>query len=341
MIGPILARRDLLFGLPAFGLAARLGAQSAYIPLGGFNHLTITVKDAKRSVEFYQGLFGMPVAARQGGLTALRIGGGPQFLAIMGGAQPKIDHFCVTTENFHLDRELGILAAHGVPKATGRGPSTASVRMRGPESGGAKQGTPELYIGDPDGLTVQLQDARYCGGAGSLGEICGAAEPSPTKGLIALRDLSHFTIFVSDAQRSMAFYQGLFGMPIQAQQGPATPLLAVGPNRQFLTIVGMGAGRNGAAPRPASINHGCFTMENFDPDRVMRALADFGLKARENGRGPAGPLEHYVSMRMENRGGAKEGTPELYFTDPDGILLQIQDVSYCGGAGRMGEVCSS
>ena len=29
-------------------------------------------------------------------------------------------------------------------------------------------------------------------------------------------------------------------------------------------------------------------------------------------------MRHYISMRMENRGGAKEGTPELYFTDPDG-----------------------
>ena len=29
---------------------------------------------------------------------------------------------------------------------------------------------------------------------------------------------------------------------------------------------------------------------------------------------------------MEDRGGAKEGTPELYFTDPDGILIQLQDV---------------
>jgi hypothetical protein len=44
-------------------------------------------------------------------------------------------------------------------------------------------------------------------------------------------------------------------------------------------------------------------------------------------------------MRMENRGGAKEGTPELYFTDPDNIRIQIQDVSYCGGSGRLGQIC--
>jgi len=46
-----------------------------------------------------------------------------------------------------------------------------------------------------------------------------------------------------------------------------------------------------------------------------------------------------VNTRMEDRGGAKGGTPELYFTDPDGIVMQLQDVSYCGGAGSLGEVC--
>jgi hypothetical protein len=50
-------------------------------------------------------------------------------------------------------------------------------------------------------------------------------------------------------------------------------------------------------------------------------------------------MRSYVSMRMENRGGASEGTPELYFTDPDGILVQIQDESYCGGSGPLGSIC--
>jgi hypothetical protein len=51
-------------------------------------------------------------------------------------------------------------------------------------------------------------------------------------------------------------------------------------------------------------------------------------------------MQSYITMRMPNRGGAPEGTAELYFTDPDGILLQIQDMSYCGGAGKMGEICT-
>lgn len=48
---------------------------------------------------------------------------------------------------------------------------------------------------------------------------------------------------------------------------------------------------------------------------------------------------YYVTMRMENRGGAPGGTPELYFTDPDGLLMQLQDTSYCGSSGFLGNEC--
>jgi hypothetical protein len=72
---------------------------------------------------------------------------------------------------------------------------------------------------------------------------------------------------------------------------------------------------------------------------VIKALESYGIKPRESTTGPAGPLRHYVSMRMENRGGAPEGTPELYFTDPDGLLMQLQDTSYCGGSGVLGNTC--
>jgi hypothetical protein len=56
--------------------------------------------------------------------------------------------------------------------------------------------------------------------------------------------------------------------------------------------------------------------------------------------GAPGPLVHYISLRMENRGGAPGGTSELYFTEPDGLLIQLQDVSYCDGGRVLGEVCT-
>jgi catechol 2,3-dioxygenase-like lactoylglutathione lyase family enzyme len=220
------------------------------------------------------------------------------------------------------------------------------VRLRGPDAGGAKDGTPELYFGDPDGIAIQLQDPKYCGGAGPLGTVCGAPEPSPTKGLMALRGWSHVTNFGSDAARSNKFYMDLLGLRVQAYQGPTAPLLSLGNGVEFIMFGGGGGGRGGAgrggAQTPArrgSINHLCMAVDNFNTDAIVKALEGYGIKPRGAAQGPAGPLVHYISMRMENRGGAKEGTPEFYFTDPDGLLIQLQDVKYCGGAGVLGEVC--
>jgi catechol 2,3-dioxygenase-like lactoylglutathione lyase family enzyme len=335
-----ITRRQVLSTLPALALQRRLAAQSNAQPIRvrSFSHMTLTVSDRKRSVEFYQGLFGLAIQHRQDISTGLRIGSGPQYISLAQGgpnAKPAIAHYCMTVENFSVDGITKMLADHGVTKGS-PGPMKTWVRMRGPNAGGAPEGTPELYVGDPDGINAQLQDVSYCGGGGVQGNVCKPPEPAPTKGLIALRDLSHFTLAVSDRERSTAFYQDLFGMPIQVHQG-VSPLLAVGSKRQFITIAGV----NGARAGVFNIAHGCFTMEGFNPDQVLKALADYGIKPRGSASGPPGPLVSYVSMRMEDRGGAKGGTPELYFTDPDGILMQIQDVSYCGGAGYFGEACSA
>ena len=350
-----ISRRDLLRSLPALLLAPRALAQSSSPPIRvrALNHLTLAVSDPKRTVDFYQGLFGMPVQARQGSTTLLRIGAGPQFLAVSGAganAAPAINHFCLTVDGFNVDRILKTLADRGITRSdtaassnagsggSNAGPMKTRVRLRGPDAGGAKEGTPELYFTDPDGIVVQLQDVSYCGGAGVLGNVCRSApEPSPKRGLLAVRDLSHFTIAVANAERSNAFYQDLFGFTIRARQGPA-PALAVGPGVQFVMFTG-GPPSPSASARQARIDHACLNMDGFDPDKILKALESYGIKPRGNASGRAGPLMSYVTMRMENRGGAPGGTPELYFTDPDGLLIQLQDVSYCGGGGYLGNVC--
>ncbi len=341
----VISRRHLLLSLPGLALAPRVFAQAGQPPIRvhALNHLTLAVSDPKRTIDFYQGLFGMPVQARQGATTLLRMGSGPQFLAVSAAAPntaPAINHYCLSVDGFNADRIVKVLTDRGLTKSDENGAMKVRVRMRGPDAGGAKEGTPELYFGDPDGIVVQLQDASYCGGAGVLGNVCAAPERAPKPGLLAVRDLSHFTIFSTDAQRSNRFYQDLFGFSIRSYQGPTAPTLAVGPTVQFLMFTGGGGPARGGAPlRPASINHVCLSMDAFNPDQILKALEGYGVKPREGAQGPVGPLRHYVSMRMENRGGAPEGTPELYFTDPDGLLIQLQDVTYCGGSGYLGDVC--
>jgi len=344
-----MSRRQLLLSLPALAIARRsLASQPAApapIRVRTLSHFGLAVSDPKRSIEFYQGLFGMPIQARVGPTTLLRVGAGPQFISIApaGTAAPSINHFCLGVEGFDVDRIMATLAAHGVTKGDAAGPMKAAVTRRGPDAGGAKDGTPDLLFGDPDGIVCQLQDASFCGGAGALGNVCPPPEPAPKKGSIALSDLSHLTIFATDAGRSNTFYRDLFGLSIRSYQGPTAPTLAVGPTVQFLMFTGGGGGARGAAPaaapRPASINHGCFSMDGFKPDEVVKSLEGYGLRPREAAAGPVGPLRHYVSMRMENRGGAPGGTPELYFTDPDGLLMQLQDTAYCGGGGFLGDTC--
>jgi catechol 2,3-dioxygenase-like lactoylglutathione lyase family enzyme len=331
-----LSRRSFLGSLAAATFIpqsfAQLPAHPA-IPLSGINHMTINVSDPVRSLEWYQGLFGMPIVARQAGTVILRVGDGPQLLAISGSAssRPRINHLCLSTDNFDADRIVRILGDHGVVSSRTAGPMQGRIRMRGEKNGGAPEGTPELYFGDPDGIVVQIQDSRYCGGAGLLGDEC-PEEPEPPrrKGLLTVRDYNHFTIRVTDQQRSVAFYKQLFDLPIDTYQG-SMPLLRVGTGNQFLAFFGVGGSASNSI-----IHHTCLTVDNFDPNRILGMLENYGVTPRGDQPGPVGPLKSYVTMRMPNRGGAPGGTPELYFTDPDGILLQIQDVSYCGGNGYLG-----
>src|SRR5438105_15098215 len=132
---PDLTRRQLLVSLPALGTlavwpfkAVLAGQESAPVPVRSLNHFGIAVRDPQRAIDFYQGLFGIPVQARMGTTTILRVGAGPQFLSIRpleGNAVPSITHYCLGVEGFNVGRIIAALAAHGVTKADAVGPMTA------------------------------------------------------------------------------------------------------------------------------------------------------------------------------------------------------------------------
>ena len=265
--------------------------------------MTIGVSDPAASLAWYQGLFGLPVAARQGNTTVLQIGDGPQFMAIGGSPSdnPRITHLCLAVENFDDARTVQILAEHGVAAATDSGPMKSRVRMRGEEFGGAASGTPELYFGDRDGIVVQLQDTSYCGGAGLLGEDClTIPEPAPSPGLLKLHEFNHFTLFVSDQARSMALYQSLFGMEVDTYQG-ALPVMRIGSGKQFLAMPAV-------PPLAGRIHHASLAVADFDVDSYFLCIGKLWLDSI--GRGiklPTEPLQAYVTMRGSDRGGATGG----------------------------------
>ncbi len=163
----VLALSALVMARPAGGAAAQQGAAPEPIRVRTMNHVTLSVSDVQRSVEFYQRVLGLPLVTTQGterdwdapAVPVLGIGDGPQFIALSRGDRPHINHYCLGMEGFDAAEIAARLAEHGIE---------ARVRMRADSDPPAE----ELMFNDPDGIPVQIQDVSYCGGSGKLGDLC-------------------------------------------------------------------------------------------------------------------------------------------------------------------------
>ncbi len=344
-----LSRRRLLQSLPLLLVAPPLLAQTASVPIAvqKLHSFGIRVRDVGRSVAFYQDLFAAPVQARQGDTVCLRIGAGPRFFSIapvVGDEEPSISHVGLSVAGFNLERLRDQLDALGLSGTTPPLPGQDRLGLamrhwvsdRGQTAGGRSFGSRDLFFADHEGIFYQLHAEDFCGGLGEMGNACNNVEAAPGPGMFELLDLSHFTNFMSNRDQANGFITQAFGKQYQAYQGPGAPIIGVGDGIQFLMYTG---GRETEPPTQAgSINHVCFSVTDFDVERILQRLTDYGLSAREEAAN-TGPLMHWISMRMANRGGAEEGTPELYFSDPDGLRIQLQDAGYCGGGGYLGNEC--
>src|SRR4051812_22371777 len=86
--GGQISRRTFVASLTALlvtrqGVEAQPGAPPP-IAVEHINHVSLRVSDVKRSTEWYQRVFGLPVQTYQGNVPVLRIGSGPQFVALAG-----------------------------------------------------------------------------------------------------------------------------------------------------------------------------------------------------------------------------------------------------------------
>jgi catechol 2,3-dioxygenase-like lactoylglutathione lyase family enzyme len=146
----------LLLGMTVLAAApaAMSAAQSPIGTVTSLNHVTVFVPDVQKSVRFYQDLLGLKVLTKQD--AGINLGAGSGFLGIYparGASTGSINHVCFGMENFDAQEVSKRLAERGVK---------ANIRMRGE--------TPELYFDDADGIRVQLQDQKYKGGVGVLGD---------------------------------------------------------------------------------------------------------------------------------------------------------------------------
>lgn len=103
------------------------------------NHVALRVSDVGRSIDWYQGLLGLPLIQRSESSAFLGLGG--NFLALFRSARPGgAAHFCFSVDDYHPQKTAARLAARGIP---------------------SRRRADRLYFQDLNGLTVQVSEEGH------------------------------------------------------------------------------------------------------------------------------------------------------------------------------------
>lgn len=141
-----LSRRDLIQGLTMLVAAAGTGSAMAQssapsepaFTCKGVDHVSVRVRDLKRSAEFYQSLYGLKPMGEDKEHNILRLGANRRVIVSLRQDEPygMIDHFALSIDKFNKDAATKVLNE--------RGHKTYEDWEYG------------FYIRDPDNAVVQM-----------------------------------------------------------------------------------------------------------------------------------------------------------------------------------------
>jgi catechol 2,3-dioxygenase-like lactoylglutathione lyase family enzyme len=148
-------------------------------------------------------------------------------------------------------------------------------------------------------LVASLVSLVGCAGAAPV-----SSAQSESEAAAHGRSLNHVSLAVADVARAADFYQGLLGLEPVSRPGNG------GIN------LGLGAGFLGLykIPNPGRAHHFCIGVEDYDPERIAERLRQRGM-------------EPTIDRNPNNR---TSGGDQLYFSDPDGTLVQLSGRDYKG-----------
>ncbi|GAB1268478.1 hypothetical protein NBRC116493_17310 [Aurantivibrio infirmus] len=329
----------LVVGLLSFQLSAQEVQQrpSKY----KFHSFGLKVSDVEASLSFYQSLFDAPVLYREGTTVYLGLGDTGEFASLSPlerGEAPAITYIGIVVNDFDIRSMEERLTASGLKESMDSADMRIGLKAAMTYWHVDADEQEAITLSDYEGVQFQLLSENYCVDHSKMPGDCKLENKSNKNAPMSLLGINHFTTFVANFERANAFYRSLLGIENHMFQGNF-PTLGVGDGYQFLMFVG--GAQQGAPAAAANIHHVSLAVENFDVEKIQSILNSKGLKFVGSGNGVVPPLSHYVSLRMPERGGAEGGTPELYFTDPDGLRIQLQDASYCGGGGYLGNECKN
>ena len=130
--------------------------------------------------------------------------------------------------------------------------------------------------------------------------------------MIAVREIDHVVLRVSDAEAMTGFYRDVLGCPVEKRQDEIG-LIQLRAGRSLIDLVPIdGAlGRaGGAAPGRGgrNLDHFCLRVDPFDEAAIRRRLAEHGVDA--------GPVA--------SRYGAEGEGPSIYVADPEGNVVELK-----------------
>jgi glyoxylase I family protein len=126
----------------------------------------------------------------------------------------------------------------------------------------------------------------------------------------ALRGLDHVVIRAREPERLERFYCEVLGCRLERRQDKIglTQLRAGHSLIDLLDITGPLGGPGTLSVENGNMDHFCLRIEPFDSEAILAHLASHGVKA--------GPVEQ--------RYGAEGEGSSLYFSDPEGNLVELK-----------------
>lgn len=123
--------------------------------------------------------------------------------------------------------------------------------------------------------------------------------------------LDHVVLRIADLDTSLAFYEGVLGLPVERKLDIGLVQLRAGACLVDLVPSDSAIGRQGGNP-PAmdapNMDHFCLALADFNEAEIRSWLAAHGIKA--------GPVER--------RYGAGGFGPSIYLQDPDGNTVELK-----------------
>jgi catechol 2,3-dioxygenase-like lactoylglutathione lyase family enzyme len=108
--------------------------------------------------------------------------------------------------------------------------------------------------------------------AGGAASVASAAPQAQSPALKGIR-IDHISVQVTDMPRSLAFYQGIFGLPL-LNEDKANEIVRLGTPRAIVSL-------HHKAPY-AIVDHYAIGVEGFNRESVTRQLATRGITPAEN-----------------------------------------------------------